>query len=242
MTAENILQLNAGNADELYKQEELKMFYHRIIHDIKAPIASMIGLVRISKTKMKDKESQEFFNEIENYFRLLETEIFSSLKHGAFYSKDLEAVPVDFDEIIGEIQKLLSYSRSMSKVHFHRSIKQTRPFRINRQLVFSILQNIIDNALKHGRDSDSEELNIHISILQSKSSILIKVEDDGKGISENTKKKLFSNLDMSNDLLFKGNGLGLFIIRKTVEKLNGTLSIDPKETKGTRFTITLPEA
>jgi signal transduction histidine kinase len=242
MNPEGTLHLKNEIANSLIKQEELKLFYHRIIHDIKAPIASMIGLVNISKMKIKDKESQDFFNEIEKYFRLLETEIFSSLKNGAFYGENVDATPVDFSEIVSEVHKLLSYSRSMNKIYFHKVIKQSRYFNINRQLIFSILQNIIDNSIKHGRDSESEELNINIQVKQLRRSILIEVEDDGKGISENTKRKLFSDLDSTNDLLFKGNGLGLFIIKKTVEKLNGTLSIDKINGKGTKFTILIPEA
>jgi signal transduction histidine kinase len=242
MKTEQRLHFNNEMADSLIQQEELRLFYYRVIHDIKAPIASMIGLVNITKTKIKDKESQDFFNEIEKYFRLLETEIFSSLKNGAFYGESTNAVPVDFSEIIEEIHNLLSHSRSMNNIYFHKTIKQSRNFNINRQFLFSILQNIIDNSIKHGRNSDNVGMNIIIKIKQLEESVLIEIEDDGNGISENTKKKLFSDLNSMNDLLFKGNGLGLFIIKKTVEKLKGTLSIDQKNNRGTKFTIQIPEA
>jgi signal transduction histidine kinase len=242
MSTGKTLEMQKESTDAALRQEELNIFYHRVIHDIKAPLASMIGLVRISKEKIKDKRSQEFFSEIENHFRLLETEIFSSLKSGAFYADNPEAVPVDFNEVVEDVCKLLAYSRPMDRIHFHKSIKQNRHFNINRQLIFSIFQNIISNSIKHGRSSDDREMNISIQVKLLKRNVLIEVEDDGKGISESTKKKLFSNLDSTNDLLFKGTGLGLFIIKKAVEKLSGALSIDQGNGKGTKFTILIPEA
>ncbi|MFL5765039.1 MAG: sensor histidine kinase [Bacteroidia bacterium] len=242
MNPDKVLSPGKEYSDILTKQEEVRLFYHRVIHDIKAPIASMMSLVKMSKSKIKNKECQVFLTEIEDHFRLLETEILSSLRNAAFYGKSIETNPVDFSDLISDVQKLLAYSRSIDKIKFHKSIRQTRPFNINRQLIFSIFQNIIDNSIKHGRLSEDSEMSINIHVKLLKRNVLIEIEDDGRGISENTKQKLFSRLDASNDLLFKGNGLGLFIIKKTIEKLNGAMSIDQINGKGTKFTILIPEA
>ena|SRR6218665_332024 len=224
------------------RQEELKSYYYRVIHDIKAPIISIIGLVKLSKVKAKDKKTQDFFEEIENYFRQLETEITSSLKSGLIFSENIGTDKVDFNDTLTEVIHLLSYARKMNNVHFHTRISQKKPFNTNRQLMFSILQNIIDNAVKHGRITEGQELNIHVSIKQQKSFIKLKIDDDGKGISESTKKQLFETTGNENDLLMKGNGLGLYIIKKCVDKLNGHLSISRQKGGGTSFEICIPES
>lgn len=223
-------------------EEELKSYYYRVIHDIKAPIASIIGLVTLTQIETKNKKSQAFLKEIENHFRSLETEISASLRNGLIFNENLSSEEVDFKEILSEVIKLLTFSRKLDAIHFRIEIKQSRNFKINRQLIFSIFQNIIDNSIKHGRDSDEKELNMRIRIKQLKRSIKIEVEDDGKGVSENIKAKLFEKFNSSNDLLLIGSGLGLYIIKKSVDKLNGQLIIDSKHGKGTKFMISIPEA
>lgn len=224
------------------RQEELKSYYYRIIHDIKAPIVSIIGLVKLSKVEAKDKKTKDFFEEIESYFRQLETEITSSLKSGLIFSENIAVDEVDFQETLAEVIHLLSYARKMDNVHFHIQVSQKKEFRTNRQLIFSILQNIIDNAVKHGRVTEDQDLNIQVNIRQQKSFIKLIIDDDGKGISESTKRKLFEGSGSENDLLMKGNGLGLYIIKKCVDKLNGHLSISPKKSGGTSFEICIPES
>lgn len=223
------------------KQEELKLYFYRVMHDIKAPIASMVGLIRLTRMKTKNKESLLFLEEIENHFKLLESDISSSLKNGIIFNENLDSDAVDFKKMVSEVISLLTFSKKSENVHFHTSVIQTKKFNINRQLVFSILQNIIYNSMKHGCNSGQEVLHIYINIVQQNEFLKMEIKDDGRGISENTKKQLFETFSAGNDLLMKGNGLGLYIIKKNVDKLNGQLVVHSEKSRGTKFEICIPE-
>ena len=69
------------------------------------------------------------------------------------------------------------------------------------------------------------------------SNILITVEDTGVGIPEEIKKEVFSPMLTTKA---KGQGLGLAVVKRLVEALNGTISFESQEGKGTKFVITLP--
>ncbi|OFY84223.1 MAG: hypothetical protein A3F72_14450 [Bacteroidetes bacterium RIFCSPLOWO2_12_FULL_35_15] len=221
--------------------EELKLYFYRVMHDIKAPIASMVGLIRLTKMKTQDRESLAFLEEIENHFKLLEMEISSSLMNGIIPVESINSDGVDFEKMVTEVISLLTFSKKSENVHFHTSIIQRKKFNINRQLVFSILQNIIYNSMKHGCNPDQEVLNIYINIVQQNEFLKMEIKDDGRGISEKYKKQLLEKFIPGNAFLMKGNGLGLYIIKKNVDKLNGELVVHSEKNRGTKFEICIPE-
>jgi signal transduction histidine kinase len=68
--------------------------------------------------------------------------------------------------------------------------------------------------------------------------VLITVEDAGSGIPEDVKDKLFTPLFTTKS---KGQGLGLAVVKRLVEGLNGTIDFESEQGKGTKFIITLPK-
>jgi signal transduction histidine kinase len=231
-----------NNTIELKKQqEELKLYFYRVIHDIKSPICSMVSLIRLTKTKIKDKESQGFLNEIENCFNLLNIEISASLKNEIVFSENISSSPLNLETILFEVINILTFSRNLSNVKIFPAVIKNNDFRINRQLFFSILQNVLDNSIKHGRDSESDKLNIHINITQFDGYVKIEAIDDGIGMSEKIKSNLFEEFNTDDNILTKGSGLGLYLIKKSVEKLNGKMVIESEKNRGTRFEILIPE-
>lgn len=224
------------------QQEELKLYFYRVIHDIKAPICSLVSLVRLTKSQIKDKESQQFLTEMENYFNLLNIEISSSLKNNIVFSENIQTERVNIETVLFEVVNILTFSRDLTKVRITPIVDKLKDFRTNRQLVFSILQNIIDNAIKHGRHSDNDQINITIKISQEGNYLKIDAIDDGIGMTEKTKQSLFEKFNSNDHLLTKGNGLGLYLIRKSIDKLNGEITIVSEQNKGTCFTILIPES
>ena len=67
----------------------------------------------------------------------------------------------------------------------------------------------------------------------------IKIEDNGIGIPEKEKAKVFNMFYRANEQS-KGSGLGLYIVKETVEKLEGTITLKSEEGQGTTFEIYLP--
>jgi signal transduction histidine kinase len=229
-----------GNQKHLIKREVLIGDFYRVVHDIKAPIASLIGLVSLTKSIVKGKPAKAYLTDIERHFRMLEKDLFASLNEGLKLMDCSQDKFVDFKKVVGEVIQLFAFSPGAETVYFRTFIKQNRKFRANRLLIFSVLQNIVDNAIRHGRDSMQKELTITINITQQKSAFKIVVQDDGKGITR-IEKLNGTKDEFSSKAVKHGNGLGFYIIEKSIKKLNGTLVVVNRPGHGVKYVICIPE-
>jgi signal transduction histidine kinase len=95
------------------------------------------------------------------------------------------------------------------------------------------LTNLVNNAIQAMPDGG----NLTVSASQCTDKILLTVEDTGVGIPEEVKPKLFSPMTTTKA---KGQGLGLAVVKRLIEALNGSVSFESQEGKGTKFIVELP--
>ena len=98
--------------------------------------------------------------------------------------------------------------------------------------------NNYSNAINY-KDNAKEKCILNISVLITKEKALISVEDNGIGIPEEFKPKIF-NMFFRGTVKSKGAGLGLYIVRETVNKLSGNINIKSLYGDGTTVELTLP--
>lgn len=96
-----------------------------------------------------------------------------------------------------------------------------------------ILTNLTNNAIQSMPDGGKLE----IKSSKTENQVVITVSDTGEGIPEEIKPKLFTPLLTTKA---KGQGLGLAVVKRLVEALDGTVTFESETGKGTKFTITLP--
>ena len=106
-------------------------------------------------------------------------------------------------------------------------------------LVNTIIQNLIENAIKYAR-IDQKEPKIEITVRSAEAMILLTVIDNGVGMDEESKENLFRMFYQGGNQK-GGTGLGLYILKRAVENLNGTISVDSQPASGTEFRIALPK-
>jgi len=108
------------------------------------------------------------------------------------------------------------------------------------QLLTIILHNLLTNAIKYSKRDGK----IILEIFEQKTDIIIDVIDQGIGIPEKQKKEVFTRFFRANNAKEKdaeGTGLGLYIIKTTIEKLGGKITFDSEEKKGTTFSVIFPK-
>ena len=101
-----------------------------------------------------------------------------------------------------------------------------------------ILVNLLNNAIKY-RDQDKMESSVMISLEESKDSWTLSVEDNGLGIAKDHQSRIsdmFYRASENSD----GSGLGLFIVREAVERLDGEINLKSTVGQGTAFTMRFP--
>ena len=98
--------------------------------------------------------------------------------------------------------------------------------------------NLLSNAIKYSEENKE----IHFFTEVRNNSVCIKVQDEGIGIPEEDQVNLFSKFFRAKNANYvQGTGFGLYIVKKYVELLEGTISFESKPGKGTIFTIELPQ-
>ena len=101
----------------------------------------------------------------------------------------------------------------------------------------SFLKRVLTNLALNAVQAMPDGGKLTIKAFSTNGKIIINVEDTGVGIPESVKAKLFTPLFTTKS---KGQGLGLAVVKRLVEGLNGTISLESEEGKGTKFTIQLP--
>ncbi len=100
------------------------------------------------------------------------------------------------------------------------------------KLLFPIILNVVQNAFQHG---GGEDIKVNIEIKDEKDSVLIQIKDNGKGISDENKKKIFDKDYKSSDT--NSSGIGLYLVKLASHKFGATINVEDNEPKGTIFSL-----
>ncbi len=204
-------------------------------HDIRNPLQAITNELYIAKQTIDTESECKERNETLDSLRLIQeqtdyiSKIVSDLQD---YSKILkpELSDVDLSVIVTGV---LQTARFKSKVNV--SINVASGFKVKTDPVFvkRILTNLVSNSLQAMPDSGK----LDVSAIKKENQVIITVSDTGNGIPEEVKPKIFKPLFTTKA---KGQGLGLAVVKRLVEALDGTITFESQEGRGTTFTVTLP--
>lgn len=227
--------------EELKKiNKELDSFVYSVSHNLKAPLMSVLGLINLAK--MEDEKNGNLFT---SYFSMMERSIHKlddTLKEILEYSrnarKELSLEKVDIAKIINDNLEKMQYMPGSELIRKNVTINASSEFISDAYRISVVFNNLVSNAIKYA-DNHKENpfLNISVHIDQGKAVFII--EDNGIGIGKEYLSKVFDmffRATMAKD----GAGLGLYIVKETVEKLYGKISIESEPRVGTSFKIELP--
>ncbi|TRW26505.1 HAMP domain-containing histidine kinase [Flavobacterium zepuense] len=211
-------------------------FISNMTHEIHTPLTSITVTAQALKQFSHDPEAQQSYLDIivyqSNKLAGLTDEILTSARLAKIDMGLNDTIAVD--NLINEIVK----STSGVGIHFSPCAQNT-VVRGNKSHLLRAIGNLVDNAIKHGNAFSK----IDISCLVSDKSINIAVADNGPGIPDEYKHKVFEQffrIPLGNVHNVKGYGLGLSYVKKVAEAHGGTVSITDNVPNGSIFTITLP--
>ncbi len=214
--------------------ERLETTLLRITHDIQGPIASIEGLINLTKL---DDEKQE----LNPYFAMIETSI-SNLGKYIQDTLDFSATKksvelISFKELIDTYLESIKHVGAAKFINITATIEQVVNFNSYKPEIVSILSNIINNSLKY-YDTKKPEKFIRITILVSEFVASISIVDNGIGINSDQIPQIFDlNFQINKN---SGAGIGLHLVKKSVSMLHGTIQVNSTFGNGTEFNITIP--
>ena len=220
------------------KSDDLDMLLYRASHDIKGPLKSIDGLCDLGR---RDEENKNiYFENIGAVSKRLQNILNSLLQIAEHNRSEVKIEPVNIYTLIHEcIQENLVAYPDIKKINFKIEIPEDTTIQSERFTLLSIVQNIIENAIKY-MDKSKAENRLLVTFRKSEDQQILLFEDNGIGIKEEYLKNIFQMFYRANNVNPSGVGLGLYIVKQHVDRLNGHIEIASKENEFTRFTIYLP--
>lgn len=208
---------------------------YMLAHDIKSPVAQVSGLLEIAKSMSNSEELVEILSKAIDSHKRLNHKISQMLDYAINVENENEWI--DLSKLVGNVISSVNNKRP-GKLRFNVNIENDISYNGNRLILQSILQNLVENAVKYC-DPSKKECQVCISLYSKNQELMIEVKDNGIGIP---KSKLPLIFQKSYKIGFRKNshGLGLFLVKKNIENLNGTICVTSKTGEGTTFTLSLP--
>jgi len=215
---------------------ELDSFVYSVSHDLRAPIASVKGLINLAKMEPDQNMIQDYLQMIDKSMDQQEDFIKEILDLSRNSRLNLEKEEISFKKIINDIFNQLKYDNSTDKVKKKVKISAKHPFISDQRRLKVIFNNLISNAIRYS-NGKQPEVSIDISVKDAKAKINVK--DNGIGIEKEHLDKVFNMFYRATEQN-TGSGLGLYIVKETVEKLNGSIHLESEPGKGTKVTLEIP--
>lgn len=221
------------------KNDELNNFVYSVSHDLRAPITSAEGLLNIMKLELQSKS-----NDIEPFILLLEDRMKSLDRfiHDILsYSQNIRSTAtleeIDFKQMISACLEELEYLDNIKNIQKSITVKGENFFN-DKVRIYEIFRNLISNAIKYADPNKKvKRLVIVINVTKRKADITIK--DNGIGIDKDALPKIFRMFFRGHESS-KGSGIGLYLVKQAIDKMEGKIEVKSLLNKGTEFKIQIP--
>jgi signal transduction histidine kinase len=216
--------------------KELDTFFYRSSHDFRRPLTTFLGLAEVAKITVKDPAALELFSKVKETAHNLDKMLVKLQSISDVGTQELNYKEVMVGEIFGSVCDHHREELTAGEFLITSDIVIKSPFISYPVLVKVIIENLIENSIQFPAPVQPK---IHFKVSDYQDALTMEVTDNGHGIDPEYHSRIF-------DMYFrashhsKGNGLGLYIVKKAVEKLNGTISFTSSVGEGTMFTVTLP--
>jgi signal transduction histidine kinase len=231
--------LQKQNIELLKINKELDSFVYNISHNLRSPLASVIGLVNVAQLEQtKSMESAEQYLEMikKSTLRLDDT-LKEILDFSENLRSDVEITQIDLKQLCVESANRLKIKES-EIVEKHFNILSDTLFYSDRYRLRMILSYLFANSIKY-RDEKKKPQFVQVNASISSTQAVISILDNGVGIHPEQLPSVFDMFVRSHESS-DGAGLGLYVVKEVIEKLKGAIEIDSQYGEWTRVDITLP--
>ncbi len=215
---------------------ELDRFVYSASHDLRAPLASLLGLIDLTSREMNTDSTKQYLELMSKSINTMDRFIADITEYSRNLRLDTVANKIDFEKLFEEAFDHIQYMLPGPATYSIHS-KGKVPFYSDYERLKMVINNLVSNSIRYkayGRDP-----HIEFRVELAKKMAKVDVIDNGIGIDKKHLDHVFEMFYRANDKNV-GSGLGLFIVKETVEKLNGTISISSELNAGTKVHLELP--
>ncbi|MCJ8165038.1 PAS domain-containing protein [Pontibacter sp. E15-1] len=234
-------KLQNTNEHLIRVNSDLDTFVYTASHDLKAPVANIEGLVLLLEDQLKTAgplpgmPTEPVFGMVKNAITRFKN-VIKDLTDIAKVQRDVDgdAKSLDLEEVLEDVKQNIQENITLSKAQLHVDLDEVRSIRFSRKNLYSILFNLISNAINYR--SPDRQPQIYIKTAQEGDYTVLSVQDNGLGMSEDNLTKIFT--------LFKrfhthvdGTGMGLYIVKRMMDNAGGRIEVESEQDQGTTFRL-----
>ena len=231
-------QLRVNNEELRKTNSELDQFVYSTSHNLRAPLASVLGLISVLEGTTDSDERAQYLQLIESSIHRLDETIHEIIDYSRNARVDVKRETIQFREIIADILDGLYFLRSSIDIDVRLSISKDIHFISDSNRLRTIFNNLLSNAIKYFNPHVAQPF-VAITITPQRQGVKIIVQDNGVGINKAALDKVFDMFYRASNHA-SGSGLGLYIVKESVQKLSGDISLASDLGKGATFTLYLP--
>lgn len=228
------------NQQLVVQNHELQQFSYTVSHNLRGPVASMLGLMNIYHLSVEPEERASVFTLMEKSAQSLETVIHDlnkiiDIRKDKFHATEKVSLETEVNLITQSLNVFITEKDVTIRQNF-----EADEIICIKAYMNSILYNLISNAIQYR--SPERSLVIDLSSYRKDDFIAIEVADNGLGIDLVKFRGDLFKLYKRFHTHIEGKGLGLYLVKQQVEKMNGRIEVDSLPGEWTRFTVFIKES
>ena len=222
------------------ENKELDSFLSSTSHDLRTPIASILGLTYLGRIELQEEKARTFMNIIEERIKKLDLIISDILNLSRSKKIDVKIEELDLRALIEETTADIRFNKGASAISLNYQPHPSHTLKSDYNQLKIILSNLLTNAVKY-HNLDQPNPFIQVTFKRNRHIVEIAVEDNGRGISKDNVPKIFDMFFRASEDT-EGTGLGLYIVKEALNKIKGIIFVDSELGKGSKFRIVLENA
>ena len=239
-TGISILAFDVTNTYEAERTR--KEFTANVSHELKTPLQTIMGSAELLQNHLvKQDDIPSFYEKIHQESSRMLTLIddiirLSQLDESSQVEENTLRINDSAKEEINSLKESAKKKNSQIQTNLNEAF-----IKANSRLIYEIIYNLIDNAIRYSNNDSSIEVSTYTDIHHA----YLKVKDNGIGIPLEDQSRIFERfyrVDKSHSRATGGTGLGLSIVKHAVKLSHGTIALESELNKGSTFTVTFPKA
>ncbi|GAB4326755.1 MAG: hypothetical protein OHK0038_00130 [Flammeovirgaceae bacterium] len=232
-------QLSEKNLMLEKANKELDRFVYSTSHDLRAPLKSVLGLIKLGKMDTSEPMAHQYLDLIRQNIEKLEDFIQEIIEYSRNARQEIKSEPIDFDAIFSTVVHRHQYMEGAMQINFKIEVPSYLKFFSDARRLIIVLNNLVSNAIKY-HDFSKPQPFILMKVVDYPNYVEIIIQDNGSGIEKEYQDRVF-------DMFFRatekssGSGLGLYITKEIIEKLKGSIFLTSEVGVGTTMTVRLPK-
>lgn len=217
---------------------ELDKFVYSVSHDLRAPLLSMQGVIDMTEMFSEEELTIKHMGMLKESVEKLDTFIADIHHYSRNARQEMKLQTIDFQHLLDGLNQQLAYMNGTRPIDIHIEVDGNGAFVSDKYRVQMVMNNLISNAIRY-QNIENENPFVKVKVKTCENEAMITVEDNGIGIADEKHHKIFDMFYRVSDQS-KGSGLGLYIVKETIDVLEGSIAMSSEVGVGTTFHLRIP--